>query len=65
MICYNQLALHESRSGDRRRNCLKGRGGGKSEHYRAASQLTAGRLSAFMLTGDDKCNREKASQRAA
>ena len=40
------------------------RGRGKSEHYRAASPLTAGRPRDFrfeILTGDDKCNREQTS----
>jgi hypothetical protein len=41
----------------------RGRRGGKSEHYRAASQLTAGRR-AFYAHADDKCNREQTSQRA-
>jgi hypothetical protein len=42
MVCYNKPAFDESRSGGRRSR-LRGAGGGKSEHHRAASQLTAGR----------------------
>jgi hypothetical protein len=33
---------------------IRGFGRGKSEHYRAASPLTAGRLN----SDDDKCNRK-------
>jgi hypothetical protein len=73
--CYNPWALQESRSGGRCRakSFEASSGRGKSEHYRAASQLTAGhwtgkRAAHFMgrarpLPGDDKCNREKTSQR--
>src|ERR1043166_4326545 len=36
-------------------------GRGKSEHYRAASPLTAGRLVVEILSDDDKCNRKQTS----
>ena len=58
LICYNVKALQESRSGGCRRKNPKGCGGGKSEHYRAASQLTAGRVRAVPV-----CARRLVQQR--
>jgi len=68
MLCYNLRAVQENRLGGRRRHSEMSVGGGKSEHYRAASQLTTGRVgekaafsSRVFFRHDDKCNRKETS----